>query len=137
MIVAGILLVAIAASCANELSGAGGFAPVERVHRAGTASPETATVDGVISRVKLSPSGRRVHGFYLDDGTEVNLPPHAHEAYVGEVGQRVEVTGRIHTNLTGESLVNATSITNDNTGTTLDIENFVPPAKGKHGKGKA
>lgn len=138
MVAAGILIVAIVALCANALSGAGGFGSVERVHSAaGPALPETATVDGVISRIKLSPSGRRVHGFYLDNGTEVNLPPHAHEACVGEVGQRVEVTGHIHTNLVGESLVNAASITNDDTGTTLDIENVVPHAKGTHAKGKA
>ncbi len=99
----------------------------------------TVTVDGAIDTLKLSPSGRHVHGFYLDDGTEVNLPPHAHEAYAGEVGQRVEVTGTLHTNLTGENLVNAASITDSDTGATLDIvdiDNAIPHAKGGHAKGK-
>lgn len=102
----------------------------------GLAPPETATVDGVISRLKLSPSGRDIHGFYLEDGTEVNLPPHAHGAYAGEVGQNVAVTGDMHTNLAGESLVNAAMITNTATGETLEIDS-VPHAKEKHAKGKS
>lgn len=96
--------------------------------------PETVTVDGAIARLKLSPNGRHVHGFYLDDGTEVNLPPNAHETRVGEVGQRVEVDGWLNTSLAGESLMNATRITNTDTNETIDIYNLPPPAESKHGK---
>lgn len=93
----------------------------------GRLSPESATVDGAIAQLKLSPSGRHVHGFYLDDGTEVNLPPNVHDLHVGEVGQTIEVTGRIHTGLTGVSLMHATSVTNVTTGETMDTSNVTPP----------
>lgn len=141
VIAAGITLAAVAILTVKIFFATGAFddpSPAYRVHSEAVEptpnSPGYATVDGVISRVKLSPSGRHVHGFHLDNGTEVNLPPHAHEAYFAEVGQWVEVSGTVHTNLAGESLVNAKTITSDDA--TLDIDAFAPRAKGKHSKGK-
>lgn len=104
--------------------------PIQRVQSVSEPSripAETATVDGTIVQLKLSPSGRHVHGFYLDDGAEVNLPPSAHETNIGQVGERIEATGVISVSMTGQSLMHATSVTNVDTGETLDMENLAPP----------
>lgn len=121
-----------------------------------SASQSVETVEGKVSGYKYSPSGRHIDGFYLDGNgflpgqTAVSLPPHAASLMPRE-GSSVEVSGMSHTNPLGEEAIHAMSITDNETGRTLGIEDpamiAVPPSgdpgfgpadlKGKGAKGAA
>ncbi len=93
-------------------------------------SKEMKTVQGTVQRFTTAPKGK-VHGFVLSDGTEVHYPPHLEKRVLAIVakGDRVRVTGRVHTGLKGDTRLETDSVTNLGSQATITIDHPPPPRR--------
>lgn len=84
------------------------------------------TVKGTVTALKHAPRGE-VHGFYLDDGTEVIFPKHWGETVVQSVsvGTLVQIDGRQRIGRRGDVRVKAQVITNLDANVRVVIEEVV------------
>jgi beta-lactamase regulating signal transducer with metallopeptidase domain len=90
--------------------------------------PQPRTVQGTVQEFTAGPKGY-VHGFVLSDGSNVHFPPHMEKRVTAAVakGDRVRVSGRLHTGPKGDTHLEAESITNLGNQTTVNIDHPPPP----------
>jgi hypothetical protein len=91
-------------------------------------SPEVQTVQGIVQKFTTGPKGD-VHGFVLNDGTEVHFPPHLEKRVTAVVakGDRVRVSGRLHTGPRGDTHFEADLIADLSSQTSVQIDHPPPP----------
>ncbi len=94
---------------------------------------EAETVEGTVGQLSYSPSGG-VNGFYFENGTLVQVPPHVNVGDLVEEGSSVEVAGYRTTGAFGEDVIHAQEIANTDTGESIDANDVstgyapTPPA---------
>ena len=88
----------------------------------------TTTVQGIVRSLSYGPAGD-VNGIILDQGTEVHVPPDQANQLnsLAPIGARIQVSGWIHTGPLGDTLLDATTITNPNSRATMSFATTAPP----------
>lgn len=108
---------------ANDSDGERISTPPAGIQTIRFAHDDSVTRSGTVGQLKYSPSGN-LDGFYFaEDGTAVNFPP-GYDVVSGAVseGSEVEVSGVMRTDVLGESVFEARTLTNPDNGNSIHFE---------------